>query len=52
VLIKLDSPGPVFFRQRRYGFNQEAFGVFKFRSMKAAPDDLDELRQLVEVGPA
>ncbi|CAO4139281.1 Bacterial sugar transferase domain-containing protein [Methylorubrum thiocyanatum] len=38
VLIKLDSPGPVFFRQRRYGFNQEAFGVFKFRSMKAAPD--------------
>ncbi|MFC6387765.1 sugar transferase [Methylorubrum zatmanii] len=38
VLIKLDSPGPVFFRQRRYGFNQEAFGVFKFRSMKAVPD--------------
>ena len=33
-LIKLDSPGPVFFRQRRYGFNQQAFGVFKFRSMK------------------
>ncbi|MEH3118751.1 MAG: sugar transferase [Methylorubrum populi] len=38
VLIKLDSPGPVFFRQRRYGFNQEAFGVYKFRSMRAAPD--------------
>ncbi len=35
VLIKLDSPGPVFFRQRRYGFNQQAFGVFKFRSMKS-----------------
>ncbi|GJE25620.1 hypothetical protein LKMONMHP_0458 [Methylobacterium organophilum] len=34
VLIKIDSPGPVFFRQRRYGFNQQAFGVFKFRSMK------------------
>lgn len=34
VLIKLDSPGPVFFRQRRYGFNQQAFGVYKFRSMK------------------
>ncbi|MHC2087479.1 exopolysaccharide biosynthesis polyprenyl glycosylphosphotransferase [Methylobacterium sp. CM6244] len=34
LLIKLDSPGPVFFRQRRYGFNQQAFGVFKFRSMK------------------
>ncbi|KQQ48446.1 exopolysaccharide biosynthesis polyprenyl glycosylphosphotransferase [Methylobacterium sp. Leaf125] len=35
ALIKLDSPGPVFFRQRRYGFNQQPFGVFKFRSMKA-----------------
>ena len=34
VLIKLDSPGPVFFRQRRYGFNQQPFDVFKFRSMK------------------
>ena len=38
VMIKLDSPGPVFFRQRRYGFNQEAFGVYKFRSMKVTPD--------------
>jgi polysaccharide biosynthesis protein PslA len=35
VAIKLDSPGPVFFRQRRYGFNQQPFGVFKFRSMRA-----------------
>ena len=35
LLIRLDSAGPVFFRQRRYGFNQQAFGVFKFRSMKA-----------------
>ncbi|MGU3536903.1 undecaprenyl-phosphate glucose phosphotransferase [Methylobacterium sp. A54F] len=35
MLIKLDSPGPVFFRQKRYGFNQQPFGVFKFRSMKA-----------------
>ncbi|WP_336486295.1 undecaprenyl-phosphate glucose phosphotransferase [Methylobacterium nigriterrae] len=34
LLIKLDSPGPVFFRQRRYGFNQQPFGVFKFRSMR------------------
>ena len=35
VAIKLDSPGPVFFRQRRYGFNQQPFDVYKFRSMKA-----------------
>ena len=38
LLIKLDNPGPVFFRQRRYGFNQQAFGVFKFRSMKVHND--------------
>ncbi|MET3690609.1 Undecaprenyl-phosphate glucose phosphotransferase [Methylobacterium goesingense] len=38
VLIKLDSPGPVFFRQKRYGFNQQPFGVYKFRSMKVAQD--------------
>ncbi|MCJ2133970.1 sugar transferase [Methylobacterium sp. J-026] len=38
VAIKLDSPGPVFFRQRRYGFNQQPFGVFKFRSMRAEPN--------------
>jgi Undecaprenyl-phosphate glucose phosphotransferase len=35
LAIKLDSPGPVFFRQKRYGFNQQPFGVFKFRSMRA-----------------
>jgi Undecaprenyl-phosphate glucose phosphotransferase len=34
IAIKVDSPGPVFFRQRRYGFNQQPFDVFKFRSMK------------------
>ena len=33
-LIKLDSRGPVLFRQRRYGFNQQPFDVFKFRSMR------------------
>ena len=35
LLIKLDSPGPVLFRQKRYGFNQEPFAVYKFRSMRA-----------------
>ncbi len=38
ALIKLDSPGPVFFRQKRYGFNQQPFWVFKFRSMRAEAD--------------
>jgi putative colanic acid biosynthesis UDP-glucose lipid carrier transferase len=35
LAIKLDSPGPVFFRQRRYGFNNNAIVVWKFRTMKA-----------------
>ncbi|MET0313660.1 MAG: sugar transferase, partial [Hansschlegelia sp.] len=35
VAIKLDSSGPVFFRQKRYGFNNEVIDIFKFRSMYA-----------------
>lgn len=34
LLIKLESPGPVFFRQRRYGFNSHPFMVYKFRTMR------------------
>jgi Undecaprenyl-phosphate glucose phosphotransferase len=33
LAIKLDSRGPVIFRQRRYGFNNELIEVYKFRSM-------------------
>ena len=33
VAIKLDSKGPVIFRQKRYGFNNEMIEVYKFRSM-------------------
>ncbi len=33
LAIKLDSPGPVFYRQRRVGFGGREFDVFKFRSM-------------------
>jgi exopolysaccharide biosynthesis polyprenyl glycosylphosphotransferase len=34
IAIKLDSPGPVFFKQKRHGFNNELIEVFKFRSMR------------------
>jgi len=33
ILIKIDSPGPVFFRQNRVGQHQRIFRIFKFRSM-------------------
>lgn len=33
ILLKLDSPGPVLFRQRRYGYNNQLFEVLKFRTM-------------------
>jgi putative colanic acid biosynthesis UDP-glucose lipid carrier transferase len=38
VAIKLDSPGPVFFRQQRCGFNGRRFGIFKFRTMFVTED--------------
>ncbi len=41
IAVKLDSPGPVLFKQKRYGFNNELFEVFKFRSMYA--DKLDPM---------
>ena len=36
--IKLDTPGPVFFRQRRHGFNHNIFMVWKFRTMTVVED--------------
>jgi Undecaprenyl-phosphate glucose phosphotransferase len=33
VAIKLDSPGPIFFKQRRHGLNRRVINVLKFRSM-------------------
>ena len=50
LLIKLDSPGPVFFFQRRYGFNQQPFRIVKFRSMTSM-DDGRHIRQ-VQAGDA
>jgi Undecaprenyl-phosphate glucose phosphotransferase len=33
IAIRLNSKGPIFFRQKRYGFNNELIEVYKFRSM-------------------
>lgn len=38
VLIKLDSPGPVFFRQERVGRDGRPFRIYKFRSMVAGAE--------------
>ena len=46
IAIKLDSPGPVFFRQRRHGFNNEEILVWKFRSMRAECSDPAATRQV------
>ncbi len=38
LAIKFDSAGPVIFRQRRNGFNQQQFGIYKFRTMQVLED--------------
>ena len=38
LIVKLDSPGPVIFRQRRSGFNGRIFHIFKFRTMSVQED--------------
>jgi exopolysaccharide biosynthesis polyprenyl glycosylphosphotransferase len=46
LAVKLDSPGPVLFRQRRTGFNDQSFDVFKFRTMYAEATDYEAARQV------
>ncbi len=46
LAIRLDSPGPIFFRQRRHGFNQEEIVVWKFRSMRHEAADATASRQV------
>jgi putative colanic acid biosynthesis UDP-glucose lipid carrier transferase len=45
VLIKLESPGPVIFRQNRTGWDGKVFPIWKFRSMKISPQNDKEVRQ-------
>jgi Undecaprenyl-phosphate glucose phosphotransferase len=51
IAIKLDSPGPVFFRQKRHGFNNELIEVFKFRSMRTDAADPTARRQVTRDDP-
>ncbi|MFV0280372.1 MAG: undecaprenyl-phosphate glucose phosphotransferase [Rhodoblastus sp.] len=49
--VKLDSKGPVLFRQKRYGFNNEEIEIFKFRSMYADQLDHDVVKQVTRSDP-
>jgi putative colanic acid biosynthesis UDP-glucose lipid carrier transferase len=44
VLVRLSSPGPVIFRQRRYGLDGREITVYKFRTMTVTEDG-SEVRQ-------
>ncbi len=46
LAIRLDSPGPVLFRQRRHGFNNEEIMVWKFRSMRHEAADATASKQV------
>jgi lipopolysaccharide/colanic/teichoic acid biosynthesis glycosyltransferase len=45
IAIKIDSPGPIFFTQERYGLNGRPFRLRKFRSMVS---DAEKLKSLVQ----
>jgi Undecaprenyl-phosphate glucose phosphotransferase len=51
LAIKLDSKGPVLFKQRRYGFNNELIEVYKFRSMYAEQSDANAARLVTKGDP-
>ncbi|SAK46818.1 lipopolysaccharide biosynthesis-like protein [Caballeronia calidae] len=45
VCVKLSSPGPVFFRQRRKGIDGREFEIYKFRSMKVHQEVAGQITQ-------
>ncbi|MDH7795642.1 MULTISPECIES: undecaprenyl-phosphate glucose phosphotransferase [unclassified Beijerinckia] len=51
LAVKLDSRGPVFFRQVRYGFNNERIDVYKFRSMYVDMGDASGVKQATRDDP-
>lgn len=46
IAIRLDSPGPILFKQRRHGYMNEEVLVWKFRSMRTEASDFTAARQV------
>ena len=51
IAVKLDSKGPVLFKQKRYGFNNESIDIYKFRSMYADQADLTASKLVTKGDP-
>lgn len=51
IAVKLDSPGPIFFRQPREGFNNRKFHIWKFRSMYHDRSEFDAINQATRGDP-
>ncbi len=51
ILIKLDSPGPILFRQRRHGWDGEVIDVWKFRTMYVSDCLEDHIKQATRNDP-
>jgi Undecaprenyl-phosphate glucose phosphotransferase len=51
LAVKLDSKGPILFKQKRYGFNNELIEIYKFRSLYLECLDQDASRQVTRDDP-
>ncbi|MDP9646389.1 undecaprenyl-phosphate glucose phosphotransferase [Paraburkholderia caledonica] len=51
AMVKLSSPGPVFFRQKRKGIDGHEFEIYKFRSMKVHKEEAGRITQATRRDP-
>ncbi|CAE6752702.1 undecaprenyl-phosphate glucose phosphotransferase [Paraburkholderia haematera] len=51
AMVKLSSPGPVFFRQKRKGIDGNQFEIYKFRSMKMHKEEVGKITQATRRDP-